>query len=439
MERQTAWDKILQHLKNRVHETDFETWFRDSRQSSESHDLILVRVKSPLFVTYISDNFAQQIAEAASLAGFGEREIRFGSDDSFPGSVAPHKSTPETRRRTSALNPEYTFENFVTGESNRLAHAAALRVADQPTRQYNPLFVCGGSGLGKTHLMQAIGHRRLSRHPGDRILYMTSESFVNEVAQGIRFNRMEDVRHKLRAADLFLVDDVQFFVGKEASLTELFHTFNALYDDGKQIVFSSDAPPREINGLTDRLKSRFEWGLIVDIQPPEFETRVAILRKKAETHNIDLPDDVAYLLAARCKKHVRELESSLSKVKLIADLRGEALTAELTRDVLPDLIGGRDDASSTPTEILKAVAAHFGLKPSELRQRTKKGAIVFPRQVAMYVMKEATSMSFPEIGRLFGDRHHTTALHAVRKISALREEDPELNRQITNLIAQFRP
>lgn len=438
MERQTAWDKILEHLKSRVQSSDFDTWFRHSKQKSETSEYIQVRVTSPLFVEYISENFASQIAEAAAYAGYGDREIRFGSDDTFPSAVTPHKSTPETRRRTSALNPDYTFENFITGESNRLAHAAALRVADQPTRQYNPLFVCGGSGLGKTHLMQAVGHRRLSRHPGDTIIYMTSENFVNEVAQGIRFNRMEAVRQKLRAADLLLVDDVQFFVGKEASLTELFHTFNALYDDGKQIVFSSDAPPREINGLTDRLKSRFEWGLIVDIQVPEFETRVAILRKKAESHNIDLPDDVAFLLAARCKRNVRELESSLTKLELLADLRGEDLTADLARDVLADLLG-RDEASSAPTEILKAVASHFGLKPSELKLRTKKEAIVFPRQVAMYVLKSATSLSLPEIGRLFGDKHHTTALHAIKKITGRIEEDPELNRQITNLIAQFRP
>ncbi len=435
MERQTAWEKILEHLKNRVDERDFDSWFRDSRQRSETPEYIQVQVRTPLFVDYISQNFAKQIAEAATMAGFGGREIRFGSDDDFRATVPPQKA--ESKKRSSNLIDHYTFENFVTGESNRLAHAAALRVADQPTRQYNPLFVCGGVGLGKTHLMQAVGHRRLSRHPGDAVIYLTSETFVNNVVYGVRFNQMEALRQKLRASDLLLVDDVQFIVGKEASETELFHTFNTLYDAGKQIVFSSDVPPRDINGLTDRLKSRFEWGLTVDIQVPEFETRVAILRKKAESRNIDLPEDVAYFLAAKCKTHVRELEASLSKLILVADLKGEALTEEFARETLRDL-SGRDEQPSTPSDIMKAVAAHFGLKPADMRQRTKKENIMRPRQVAMYVLKETTSLSLPEIGRLFGDKHHTTALHAIRKITALREEDPQLDRQIANLIAQFR-
>lgn len=437
MEKQTAWDKILDHLKTRIDERDYDSWFRDSRQKAESTGLITVQVRAPLFVTYISENFASQIAEAARLAGYGTREIRFGADGDFPSVVSPQKHPPEPRRRASGLNPSYTFENFVTGESNRLAHAAALRVADHGVRQYNPLFVCGGTGLGKTHLMQAIGHRRLSRQPGDKVAYLTSEAFVNEVVQGVRFNRMEVVRQKYRAADVLLLDDVQFVVGKEASENELFHTFNALYDDEKQIVFSSDVPPRDIPGLTERLKSRFEGGLIVDIQPPEFETRAAILRRKAEALSVDLPDDVVFLVAGKIKTNIRELEGYLNRVMAFASLRGEPVSFDLAQEALRDVIRG-DDHAATPAEIVKAVAAHYGLKPAELRAKTKRGPIVFPRQVAMYVLKETTNLSLPEIGRMFSDKHHTTALHSIRKIAAKRDEDNEFDRLIAGFVAQYR-
>jgi len=420
-----------------VDERDFESWFRDSRQRSESPEAIVVQVRTPLFVNYIPEHYAREIAEAARLAGLGTREIRFAADGDYSSSVDPQKVPAEPRRRTSGLNPGHTFENFVTGESNRLAHAAALRVADQTSRQYNPLFICGGTGLGKTHLMQAIGHRRMSRRPGDKVIYLTSENFVNEVVLGVRFNKMESLRQRLRAADLLLLDDVQFVVGKEASENELFHTFNALYDVGNQTVFSSDVPPREIPGLTDRLKSRFEGGLIVDIQPPDFETKVAILRQKAEGHQLSLEDDVAFFLAGKIKSSVRELEGYLNRVVAFASLRGEAVSLDLAREALKDVFKA-DERSISPAEIVKGVAAHYGLKPADLKARTKRGDIVFPRQVAMYLIKESTSLSLPEIGRLFSDKHHTTALHAIRKISQRREEDPEFNRLMASFLAQYR-
>jgi len=411
VEKQTTWAKILEHLKTRVDEREYDSWFRDSRQKSETAEAIFVQVRTPLFVDYIPEAYALQIAEAARLAGAGNREIRFGADGEYRSAVNPQKVTAEPRRRAGGLNPAYTFEHFVTGESNRLAHAAALRVADQTSRQYNPLFICGGTGLGKTHLMQALGHRRLSRRPGEKVIYLTSENFVNEVVLGVRFNKMESLRQRFRAADILLLDDVQFVVGKEASENELFHTFNALYDEGNQIVFSSDVPPREIPGLTDRLKSRFEGGLIVDIQLPDFETKVAILRQKAEANQVVLEDDVAFFLAGKIKSSIRE--------------------------ALKDVFRAEEHATS-PAEILKLVGTHYGLKPAELRARTKRGPIVFARQVAMYVLKETTALSLPEIGRLFSDKHHTTALHAIRKIAALREEDPELDRLLAGFLAQFR-
>lgn len=437
MEKLTSWGKILEHLKSRIDERDFESWFQDSRQKSETPDAIVVQVRTPLFVDYISENYASQIAEAARMAGLGEREIRFGAGGGAESRVSPQRIPEEPRRRAGGLNPAHTFENFVTGNSNRLAHAAALRVAEQSSRQYNPLFVCGGTGLGKTHLMQAIGHRRLSRKPGERVIYLTSEAFVNEVVLGVRFNRMDKVRDRFRAADLLLLDDVQFVVGKEASENELFHTFNALYDIGNQIVFSSDVPPREIPGLTERLKSRFEGGLTVDIQPPDFETKVAILRQKSEGHGVVLEDDVAFFLAGKIKSSVRELEGFLNRVLVFSSLRGEPLSKELAQEALRDVLRTEEQTVS-PSEIMKAVATHYGLKPAELRARTKREPIVFPRQVAMYVLKETTTLSLPEIGRLFSDKHHTTALHAIRKIAARREEDAEFDRLVAGFIAQFR-
>lgn len=439
MEKQTSWEKILDHLKSRVDERDFDTWFRGTRQRSETADTINVVIGSPLFIDYIPREFGDRVAEAARLAGLEQKEIRFhveGQED-FRASIAPaQKPAAPPRRKAGDLNPSFTFEHFVTGESNRLAHAAALRVADQTSRHYNPLFVCGGTGLGKTHLMQAIGNRRLARRPGERVLYLTSESFVNDVVTGVRFNRMEQVRQRLRAVDVLLLDDVEFVVGKEASENELFHTFNALYDVGNQIVFTSDVPPREIPGLADRLKSRFEGGLIVDIQLPDFETKVAILRHKAEVAKVELTDDVAFFLAGKIKSHVRELEGYFNLVVATSSLKGEPITKELAQEALRGVL--REEVQKSPADILKAVAAAYGLKPAELRSRSKKAAIVLPRQVAMFVLKETTSLSLPEIGRLFGGQHHTTALHSIRKVVTRRDEDPDFDRQVAALVAQFR-
>lgn len=440
MDKLTSWDKILEHLKPRVDERDFDTWFRTTRQKSETPEAINVLISSPLFVEWIPKEYAPQISEAARLAGFENKEIRFrleGEEDARH-TLRP-SAVPAVTRKKGDLNPLYTFENFVAGASNRMAHAAALQVADSEhaTRRYNPLFVAGGTGLGKTHLMQAIGHRRLSRRPGEKVLYLTSESFVNEVVQGLRFNRMDVVRQRLRAVDVLLLDDVQFVAGKEASENELFHTFNALYDVGNQIVFTSDKLPRDMGELTDRLKSRFEGGLIVDIQPPDFETKVAILRRKAEVAQVVLDDGVAFFLAGKIKSHVRELELYFNRVLAYTSLTGEPITEELAREALKGIV--RDDGHrAAPADILKVVASHYGLKPAELRTRTKREAIVFPRQVAMYVLKESIGLSLPEIGRLFGDRHHTTALHAIRKIAGRREDDVEFDRQMAVFVAQFR-
>jgi len=435
VDKPNSWEKILEHLRSRLDERDFDTWFRESRQRAETAESITVQVKTPLFVDYISENFATHLAESARLAGLGEREIRFGADGAPSSSVDPKRIPAESRRR-SGLNPLYTFEQFVTGSSNRLAHAAAQRVAEQSSRQYNPLFIHGGVGLGKTHLMQAIGHRRQARHPGEKIVYITSEAFVNEVVLGVRFSRMESVRGRFRAADVLLLDDVQFLGGKEASENELFHTFNALYEDGKQIVFTSDVPPRDVPGLTERMKSRFEGGLSVDVQAPDVETKIAILKQKSETYHLELSDEVAFFLAKKTKANIRELEGHLNKIAVFAEMKGEPVTLELVEEVLRNVLPAEGHAVS-PAEIVKAVAQHYGLKPSEMRAKTKRSNVVFPRQVAMYVLKETTNLSLPEIGRIFSDKHHTTALHSIRKIASQREEDAELDRLLKRFIAQY--
>lgn len=439
MDKPTSWEKILEHLRPRVDERDFDTWFRGTRQKHEGPEAVYVLIGSPLFIEYIPKEYGEQIAEAARLAGIGNREIRFvleGQDD-YRASVAPPRSAAPPKSRVGDLNPLYTFEHFVIGKPNQLAHAAALHVADQTSHRYNPLFICGPTGVGKTHLMQAIGNRRLSRRPGERVLYVYAETFVKEVVTGIRFNRMDQVRQRLLNADVLLFDDVQFLAGKATTEDELFQTFNALYSVGSQIVFTSDVLPRDIPGLTDRMKSRFEGGLVVDIQQPDFETKVAILRHKAEQAQVDLDDDTAYYLAGKIKTHVRELESYFNRVVLVSSMRGEPIARELAEEALRGIL---PDASptTTPAEILKAVASHYGLKPAELRTRTKRKTIVFPRQVAMYVLKESIGLSLPEIGALFGDKHHTTALHSIRKITARRDEDPDFDREVAALVAQFR-
>lgn len=439
MDKPTSWEKILEHLRPRVDERDFDTWFRGTRQKHEGPEAVYVLIGSPLFIEYIPKEYGDQIAEAARLAGIGNREIRFvleGQDD-YRASVAPPRPQAPGKSRVGDLNPLFTFEHFVIGKPNQLAHAAALHVADQTSHRYNPLFICGPTGVGKTHLMQAIGNRRLSRRPGERVLYVYAETFVKEVVTGIRFNRMDQVRQRLLNADVLLFDDVQFLAGKATTEDELFQTFNALYSVGSQIVFTSDVLPRDIPGLTDRMKSRFEGGLVVDIQQPDFETKVAILRHKSEQAQVELDDETAYYLAGKIKTHVRELESYFNRVVLVSSMRGEPISRELAEEALRGILPETSPAT-TPAEILKAVAAHYGLKPAELRARTKRETIVFPRQVAMYVLKESIGLSLPEIGRLFGDKHHTTALHSIRKITAKREEDPEFDREVAALVAQFR-
>jgi chromosomal replication initiator protein len=331
------------------------------------------------------------------------------------------------------LNPRYSFETFVVGSCNQFAHAAALAVADSPSKTYNPLYIYGGVGLGKTHLMCAIGHRVKDQNRHLRLMYISAEKFMNELINAIRYDQTMMFREKYRSIDLLLIDDIQFIAGKERTQEEFFHTFNALYDGQKQIVISSDCPPREIPTLEERLHSRFEWGLIADIQPPDLETKIAILRKKAETEKIDLPDNVALFMAGKIKSNIRELEGSLVRLTALSSLKGESINLTLAQEALKNIVEEEARAITIET-IQKVVADFYNLKVADLKSKTNSRNIAVPRQIAMYLCKTLTRASLPEIGREFGGKHHTTVLHSINKISDLYDQKGNFHRIINSLI-----
>jgi chromosomal replication initiator protein len=331
------------------------------------------------------------------------------------------------------LNPKFRFDNFVVGSSNQFANAAARAVANSPSRSYNPLFIYGGVGMGKTHLMHAIGRDLLDRYPTMRIVYTSSERFMNEMVNCIRSDRMPAFHRHYRSADVLLVDDIQILAGKERTQEEFFHTFNELYDHQKQIVISSDSAPKSTPGLVERLRSRFEWGLMVDIQPPDLETKMAILDKKAEMEGVSLPEDVRNYIATKTKSNVRELEGAMVKLVAYSSVTGSPITISMAQQVLKYLIPGGERRVNMDA-VLRAVAEKFQLQAAQLKQKTNAQQIAYPRQIAMYLIKELTHSSYPEIGRMFGGKHHTTVLHSVQKIDKLRQRDADLNRLIHSVI-----
>lgn len=334
------------------------------------------------------------------------------------------------------LNPKHTFDNFVVGSCNQFAHAAAHAVAKAPSKSYNPLFIYGGVGMGKTHLMHAIGRSLLENYSGMRIVYTTSERFMNQMIQCIKSDRMPLFHQHYRSADVLLIDDIQTIGGKERTQEEFFHTFNELYDHQKQIVISSDSPPKNVGGLLERLRSRFEWGLIVDVQAPDLETKMAILDKKAEAEGFHLPEDVRIFLATRTKSNIRELEGALIKLLAYSSVAGTPITLEMAKQLLKHLTQGTDKRISIET-IIKTVGEKFNLLPNQMKQKSNEQRIAYPRQIAMYLTKELTTASLPEIGRAFGGKHHTTVLHSIHKIEELRQHDMELNRLLHSLIDSF--
>ncbi len=337
----------------------------------------------------------------------------------------------------AGLNPRYTFDTFIVGSSNQFANAACRAVAEAPSRSYNPLFIYGGVGLGKTHLMHAIGHYVLQHARQLKLTYISSERFMNEMINALRYDHIIDFRERYRTVDVLLVDDIQFLAGKEGTQTEFFHTFNALHEAQKQIVLSSDCPPHEIPSLEERLRSRFEWGLIADIQPPDLETKVAILKKKAETEAVPLPDNVAIYIAGKIKSNIRELEGSLIRLVAYASLTGRDLSLPLAQEVLKNILD-HDERAVTIEIIQKFVADYYQLKLADLKSRNNSKSVAMPRQVAMYLCKMLTRASLPEIGRSFGGKHHSTVIHSIRKVEQRRKSDGDFNTQITNFLESFR-
>ena len=433
------WDKILQHTERRVNPHSFATWFRPTRLERSDEDRLTVRVPTRLFCKRLTETYGQLLQAVLTEIGKPHLQLDFiCAEAELPAAATANASAVSQAKLdfdsvANQLNPRYTFDSFIVGASNQFAHAAAVAVAEQPSKSYNPLFLYGGVGLGKTHLMQAIGHTLKRRNPAMRITYISAEKFTNEVISSIRFERMAAFRDRFRNMDVLMVDDIQFIATRERTQEEFFHTFNALYEQQKQIVISSDCLPKDINSIEERLRSRFEWGLIADIQPPDLETKIAILQKKAESDRFNLPDDVAEYIARAIKSNVRELEGALTRLMAYASLTGTIVSLTTAQQVLRNIIASQEKRVTIDL-IQKRVSEHFNLREQDLKVRSNTRAIAFPRQVAMYIVKQLTTASLPEIGRQFGGKHHTTVLHSINKIEELRRSDKDLNRTITRLM-----
>ena len=428
-----TWDRVLGKLETRVNAHSFSTWFRPTHFVSEDTAHLRIRVPNSWFAEWLRTNYLPLIQDALREMERPGMSVEFVAAEGNGNGRAGHATATAAPERgavehAAALNPRYTFEKFVVSSCNQFAHAASVAVAEQPSRAYNPLYIYGGVGLGKTHLMQAIG-QRLSQRGGARMRYISTEQFMNELINAIRFERTFEFKEKYRSVDLLLIDDIQFLAGKERTQEEFFHTFNALYDAQKQIVITSDCPPREIPTLEERLRSRFEWGLIADIQPPDLETKIAILRKKAEAEGSTLPDDVALFIATHSKSNIRELEGSLIRAIAYASLSGRELSLEMAKDTLKDLLVPESPAVTVET-IQKLVADHYNLRVSELKSKTNSQQVAFPRQTAMYLCKKMTGCSLPEIGKRFGGKHHSTVIHAIQKIEDMRRRDKDFDRLV---------
>ena len=469
------WVRILGALEKKINRQSFETWLKPTRFSRIVDRTLYVKIPSPHF-QHIGDKYADLIEEAIERLGLEIDTVEFEAPAQEPaaqrvredGGFAPQPSHSASAPRTngsqtpngagahaaiprpapapipateqarfdwnsaSQLNPRYQFDGFVAGSGNQFAMAAAMAVAERPSKAYNPLFLYGGVGMGKTHLMHAIGHETKRRLPHTAISYVSGEKFVNELIDSLRYNKMTSFRDKFRSVDVLLVDDVQFLAGKERMQEEFFHTFNALHEESKQIVLASDRPPKELGDIEDRLRSRFEWGLIADIQPPDLETKVAILQRKAESEHTTLPTDVALFIASNVRTNVRELEGALIRVIAWCSHHGVECTLAVAQQCLKQFIDTQV-RKITIEAIQRAVAEQFGMRIPELKQKNNSRQIVVPRQIAMYLAKQMTEASLPEIGRQFGGKHHTTVMHSIAKIDEQRRQDKDLNRTLNKL------
>jgi len=422
---------MLVALATKVPPAALDSWLRPCRLSAVEGDHIRIAAPNTYTRDWLHQHHTESLQAAAREVLGGNPRISLDIDHAVPSpAAAPHEADPPVA--APGLSTRYTFDSFVIGNSNQFAQAACHAVAELPSRAYNPLFIYGGVGLGKTHLLHAVGHQIARLYPQLRLLYLSSERFTNDLINAIRYDRTAEFRAKYRTIDLLLIDDIQFISGKERTQEEFFHTFNDLYEARKQIVVSSDAAPKEIPDLEERLRSRFEWGLIADIQPPDFETRVAILKKKAEIERVRLPDDVAYLIASRIKANIREIEGSLTRMIAFCSLSGRDMSVELAQEVLADL-WGEEERVITMEHIQRKVAEFYAIKLSDMRAKNRTKSVAFPRQIAMYLSRQLTHASLSDIGRAFGGKDHTTVIHAVSKLQVLIQEDPKLKQTIDTL------
>ncbi|HOM02275.1 MAG TPA: chromosomal replication initiator protein DnaA [Acetivibrio sp.] len=428
------WQKTLGLLKNELTEISFNTWIKTIDPLSLTANTINLAVPADFNKGILESRYQTLIKNAIKQVTFKEYEIAFivPSQESLNKLPKQTESVSNEDSTLSILNPKYTFDTFVIGNSNRFAHAAALAVAEAPGKAYNPLFIYGGVGLGKTHLMHAIGHYILEQNSSQRVLYVSSEKFTNELINAIKDNRNEEFRSKYRNIDVLLIDDIQFIAGKERTEEEFFHTFNALYEANKQIILSSDKPPKEIS-LEDRLRSRFEWGLIADMQAPDLETRIAILRKKAQLENLNVPNDVIVFIADKIASNIRELEGALNRVIAYSSLTENEITVDLANEALKDILSANKAKILNCTSIQEAVARYFDIRPEDFKSKKRTRDIAFPRQIAMYLCRELTDMSLPKIGEEFGGRDHTTVIHACDKISEEIESNSETRRAVSEI------
>ena len=455
------WRAALGELQLAMPKANYDTWFKETYVVSEEDDVFCIGVPNAFAREWLDNKYRTQVRSSlqrlvgrtvdvrfvtvpggSAAAGAGQRPANSGYSGQNPttsGAALTPVAPPSERRGeasppvTAVLNPRYTFATFVVGSNNRLAHAAALSVAERPGHSYNPLFVYGGSGLGKTHLMHAIGHAVLSRHPKKRVAYATSEKFTNEFINSIRGQKSEEFRERYRRIDVLLIDDIQFIAGKEGTQEEFFHTFNAIHEEGKQIILSSDRPPKAIPQLEDRLRSRFEWGLIADISAPDLETRIAILRAKAEAANVAVPPPVIDFLAQRIVSNIRELEGALTRIVAYATLNAVLVTTDLAQTMLQNILYNPRRQSLSPERIVETVAKYYGVPSDQLRGKARDKQIVLPRQIAMYLMREETEAPLLRIGEALGGRDHSTVLHGCEKIEREMSENDDFRRDINSL------
>jgi len=433
------WNNALSTIETKISKPSFDTWLKPTKAHSLQGDLLVVTAPNEFARDWLEERYSQLIAEILYEITGEELLVKFiipqnQIEEEFDQQISTkQKKKEEEVTEQTILNSKYTFDTFVIGSGNRFAHAASLAVAEAPAKAYNPLFIYGGVGLGKTHLMHAIGHYVLDHNPSAKVVYLSSEKFTNEFINSIRDNKGAEFRDKYRNVDVLLIDDIQFLAGKESTQEEFFHTFNTLHEESKQIIISSDRPPKEIPTLEDRLRSRFEWGLITDITPPDLETRIAILRKKAKADGLDIPNEVMLYIANQIDTNIRELEGALIRVVAYSSLINKDINADLAAEALKDIVPSSKPRVITIQDIQKVVGEHFNIKLDDFKAKKRTKSIAFPRQIAMYLSRELTDFSLPKIGEEFGGRDHTTVIHAHEKISKLLLTDSLLQKQLKEI------